>query len=169
VFKICQTLCVIKLNILFNGKLQAQKNLPKQVGGCADIIRHGGFMAIQFAPKKGMILMCNFAGYKLPEIIKIRPVVVISPNHLRRGNLVTVVPFSTTPPSKVMNHHCSMPNHILKDGSEVWAKCDMLATVGWERLDRVKTGKRHYETLYVSEQELTEIMKGVACSLGIDI
>jgi uncharacterized protein YifN (PemK superfamily) len=126
-------------------------------------------MAIEFAPKKGMILMCDFSGYKLPEIIKRRPVVVVSPNYLRRGNLATVVPFSTTPPSKPMKHHCCMPNHILKDGSEVWAKCDMLATVGYARLDRVKTDKRRFETLYVSDEEFSSIMKAVAFSLGIDI
>lgn len=126
-------------------------------------------MAIEFAPKKGMILMCDFSGYKLPEIIKVRPVVVISPNYLSRGNLATVVPFSTTPPSKAKKYHCCMPNHILKNGSDVWAKCDMLATVGYARLDRVKTDKRRYETLYVSPEELADIMKGVAFSLGIDI
>lgn len=116
-----------------------------------------------------MILMCDFAGYKLPEIIKKRPVVVISPNHMRRPGLVTVVPFSTTPPERAEAWHIEMLNHLRRDGSMVWAKCDCVATVCYERLDRVMTSKRRYEVIYVSKEELQHIRNAAAISLGIDI
>jgi len=60
---------------------------------------------IQFFPKAGMVLMCDFDGYQVPEIVKTRPVVVVSPNHLIRPGLVSVVPLSLTPPDPVQPYH----------------------------------------------------------------
>jgi uncharacterized protein YifN (PemK superfamily) len=39
-------------------------------------------MALTFFPKAGTALVCDFRGYEPPEIVSIRPVIVISPNHL---------------------------------------------------------------------------------------
>ncbi len=116
-----------------------------------------------------MILMCDFNGYVVPEIIKKRPVVIISPNHLKRSGLVTIVPLSTTPPNPIEGYHLEIDNHIKNDGSTHWVKCDLVATVRLARLDRIKTGKRTFTTLYVSKEQLIEIRKCVALSLGIDI
>lgn len=126
-------------------------------------------MAITFAPKAGMILMCDFSGYVVPEIIKKRPVIVISPNHLKRYGLVTVVPLSTTPPTPPEGHHLEIDNLLKNDGTTHWVKCDMVATVRLERLDRVKTGKRTFSTIYVSKEQLKQIRQCVALSLGVDI
>jgi len=57
-------------------------------------------MAINEHPVSGTILMCNFApGFQQPEMVKRRPVIVISPKISRRPNLCTVVALSTTAPS----------------------------------------------------------------------
>lgn len=53
-----------------------------------------------------------------------------------------------------------------------WAKCDMLATVGFERLDLFRTerdqyGKRKYLHPKVSAEILGEIRKGVLFALGL--
>ena len=113
--------------------------------------------------------MCDFHGYVVPEIVKRRPVVVISPNHLKRSGLVTIVPLSTTQPNPIENYHLEIENKIKNDCSNHWVKCDLVATVRLERLDRIKTGKRTYSTLYVSKEQLIKIRECVALSLGIDI
>ena len=55
--------------------------------------------------KTGMVLACDFKGYIVPEIVKIRPVVVISPNEVVRPDLFTVVPLSNTAPKFVQNYY----------------------------------------------------------------
>lgn len=53
-----------------------------------------------------------------------------------------------------------------------WAKCDMLATVGFERLDLFRTerdqyGKRKYLHPKVPPQILNKIRNGVLFALGL--
>ena len=57
-------------------------------------------MALAFQPRPGTVVMCDFAGYVLPEMVKVRPVVVIARNRKNR-QLVTVVPLSTTAPNNM--------------------------------------------------------------------
>ena len=41
-------------------------------------------MALNFHPEPGMVLICDFTtGFRVPEIVKRRPVVVISPRRRR--------------------------------------------------------------------------------------
>lgn len=84
-------------------------------------------MALTFHPKPGVVLVCDFAGYVAPEMIKRRPVVVVSPAHLRRPNLLAVVPLSTTPPDPIAPYHYRLSGNPVpgSDATEVWAKCDM--------------------------------------------
>jgi mRNA interferase MazF len=130
-------------------------------------------MPLIFHPKRGTILMCDFVGYKEPEMVKNRPVVVIS-GKLRRNNLVTVVPLSTTPPIPVEDHHhqmdpASLPAKYAQ--KTTWAKCDMVATVGFWRLNLIKIkdadGKRIYLTPRVTAADLEGIIKGILCSLDL--
>ena len=47
-------------------------------------------MAIKFYPRQGTLLMCDFnTGFRVPEMVKVRPVVVVSRT---RGQVATVVP-----------------------------------------------------------------------------
>ena len=126
-------------------------------------------MPLAFHPKRGQVLMCDFrTGFKKPEMVKKRPVVVLSSRH---RELATVVPISTTQPCPIETcHHelddISMPLPLR--GESHWAKCDMVTTVALWRLDRVHaknphptTGKRMYFTQYVTADDLTSILDAV--------
>ncbi len=132
-------------------------------------------MPLRFHPKRGQVLMCDFStGFKAPEMVKNRPVVVLSNRH---RELATVVPISTTEPRPIEAcHHelddASMPLPLR--GKPHWAKCDMVTTVGLWRLDRVRaknrhptTGKRMYFTQAVKQKDLEAIMNAVLSVLGM--
>ncbi|EOO2098321.1 type II toxin-antitoxin system PemK/MazF family toxin [Escherichia coli] len=54
-------------------------------------------MVLKYQPSVRSVLMCDFRGMVVPEIVKVRPVVVVSRNR-HNNQLVTVVPISTTEP-----------------------------------------------------------------------
>lgn len=54
-------------------------------------------MALKFQPKEKTVVMCDFSGFKEPEMVKVRPVVVLA-KHKHNARLVTIVPLSTTEP-----------------------------------------------------------------------
>lgn len=133
-------------------------------------------MPITFKPSTGMVLMCNFdTGFQSPEMVKVRPVVVLSPQR-NNGQTCTVVPLSSTAP-EIMGpvHHeidpLSLPARLRKVGP-IWAKCDMVTTVGLARLDRVKdgrdgAGKRRYVAQSVTLDDLLAIRRAVLIALGL--
>ena len=97
-------------------------------------------MALKFHPKAGTILICDFEGLKAPEMVKRRPIVVVSPKKLKRQGLATVVPLSTQAPHRVLAFHheldpASLPPPLADN--QCWAKCDMLYTIRFERLNLV--------------------------------
>lgn len=85
--------------------------------------------------------MCDFDGFIEPEMVKKRPVVVIARNRTN-SKLVTVVPLSTTEPEVMEPHHYQLPKNPVPayKTRKCWAKCDMVATVSIERMDRLKDG-----------------------------
>ncbi|HYD44716.1 MAG TPA: type II toxin-antitoxin system PemK/MazF family toxin [Phenylobacterium sp.] len=121
--------------------------------------------------------MCDFsAGFRLPEMVKRRPVVVLSPKIRARPGLCTVVALSTSPPDPVMSYHCQvdfdppLPGWMTSEG--VWVKGDMVATVGFHRLDFIslgksKSGKRRYYYSTLSAQNLTRIRACVLHGIGL--
>jgi uncharacterized protein YifN (PemK superfamily) len=125
-------------------------------------------MAITFHPKAGMILDCDFSGYVVPEIIKKRPVVIVSANHLERGGLYAVVPLSSTAPDRQQPYHLKLENNPLpKLVDECWVKCDMVATVAVQRLDRVKLSRGVYVAPELTPEELKSIRDCLKYVLGI--
>lgn len=128
-------------------------------------------MPILFHPKPGYVLICDFSGYVVPEMVKSRPVVIVSPATLRRPGLVSVVPLSTTAPNPVEPHHYKVVgNPVPGSGAvEIWAKCDMIATVSVTRLDRIKLDRGKYETGHMSMDQVRAIRRMVALSLGLDL
>ncbi|MFZ6638534.1 type II toxin-antitoxin system PemK/MazF family toxin [Undibacterium sp. TC4M20W] len=98
-------------------------------------------MALQFQPKVGDVLMCDFDGFVEPEMVKKRPVVIIARNKFN-SKLVTIVPLSTTEPETLESHHYPLPiNPVPAQRSrKCWAKCDMISTISIDRLDRLKDG-----------------------------
>jgi len=135
-------------------------------------------MALSYHPRPGEIVLCNYnTGFIAPEMVKQRPVVIVSPRLRRRDNLVSVIPLSTTPPNPVDLHHCQIPLAIPLprpfDTPVMWAKCDMVATVALARLDRFRDGRaagggaRRFTTGRVSDAQLIEIRKAMLHGLGL--
>lgn len=128
-------------------------------------------MPITFHPKPGQVLYCDFKGYVAPEIVKNRPVVIISPSHLIRPGLVTVVPLSTTPPNPIRTYHYKLHGNPIPgtEAVEVWAKCDLLASVSLERLDRVKIARGDYRVGAISMEQVKAIRRACLAALGVDL
>lgn len=133
-------------------------------------------MSITFYPDQGSILICDFnTGFNPPEIVKKRPVVVVSP---RRNNfqVCIVVPLSKTPPNPIEKHHhllglSSLPKSLKSRGS--WAKCDMLMTVSLGRLDRIIDGRgpnnaRKYIVGKVTPEDFKAIKIGILYAVGLN-
>lgn len=127
-------------------------------------------MAIQYAPKDGTILICNFDGV-LPEMVKRRPVVMVSSVS---SGLAIVVPLSTTAPLKIKAWHfflhLSEPLPKPYNCLDCWAKGDMVSVVAFGRLNfpfsgKDKNGKRIYQTNQISNEDLASIRS--ATSLAI--
>ena len=127
-------------------------------------------MPIQFFPRAGQMFMCNFAGFKEPEMCKVRPVVVISPRLPYRSEIVTIVPISLTPPTHNLpfvyklskNYH---PEE--RDDLECWAKADMVMNIGRHRLDSFKIGRRLWNTPEMLPFDLDNVRKAVLHGLGM--
>ena len=121
-------------------------------------------MPLPYFPRRGEVLVCNFdSGFRAPEMVKKRPVVVISSKESHSRRLCTVVPFSTTAPEPRMPWHHPLPHVIvpgLRAAAPMWAKCDMLATVGFERLNKpyVKTRQgRIYRSVFLCSADVQAI------------
>lgn len=125
-------------------------------------------MALFYIPPPGRIVVCDFRGFVSPEMIKQRPVVVISPKSYGHPELCTVVPLSNTAPNPIETHHYAFTsNPIPGRTNPTWAKCDMLATVSKGRLDRVKIGRNDYQIPAITMDELEGIRSCVRIFLGL--
>ena len=128
-------------------------------------------MALKFHPKPGTILVCDYAGFRVPEMVKRRPCVVVSPRLRRRDDLCTVVPLSTTTPKPPEPYHhlitLERPLPYPFDTAAMWAKCDMLATVSFARLDLIKVGHRRYIQPTLPAGDMDRIRICIMHALGI--
>ena len=128
-------------------------------------------MGIDYHPNLGEALWCDYGGIE-PEMCKRRLAVVVVPRACQRKRLTTVVPISTTPPETVRPWHIRLsrdPYPKGKKGGEIWAKCDMLNVVSFDRLGGYYTrwnGRRQYQKMHVSMEELQAIRQGVLNALG---
>lgn len=118
-----------------------------------------------------MVLSCDFKGYISPEIVKTRPVVVISPTALPRHGLFTVIPLSTTPPDPIEEYHYLLKGNPIVGSTQrlVWAKCDLVASVCRERLDRIKIARGRYDIGHVSMEQVNLMRLAAARSFGIEL
>ena len=128
-------------------------------------------MALTFHPKPGTILIWDYAGFKEPEMVKSRPCVVVSPKLKHRTGLCTVVPLSTQVPIPPQAHHHQVtferPLPWPFDAPVMWAKCDMLATVSFNRLALIKIRKREYIKPRLSAGDMDRIRTCIMHALGI--
>jgi mRNA interferase MazF len=135
-------------------------------------------MPLRYPVGVGTILLCDYGlgGFREPEMVKRRPAVVISPRLPHRDGLCTVVPLSTSPPPAGVAYAVRIamapPLPTPFDTPVMWAKCDMLATVGFDRLDlfrteRDQTGRRRYLHPKLSVEDLDRIRQGLLAALGM--
>jgi mRNA interferase MazF len=126
-------------------------------------------MAISYYPRAGAILMCDLSEFVAPEMDKIRPVMVISPRLPFRGEVVTIVPLSTTKPQHVYPYTVLLSRNYHPQEPEqpgVWAKCDMVLNVSRSRLDGFKVGRRKWVNPEASDADLQLVRTGVLHGLG---
>lgn len=103
-------------------------------------------------------------------MVKRRPVVVISPADTHARHLCTVVPLSTTEPTIEREWHVLLEGNPLPETwsfTQVWAKCDMLYTVAFQRLDKPHQkdrAGRQYFSPRTTEKDLSRILDGVELS-----
>lgn len=103
-------------------------------------------MSLWFQPKPRSVVYCDFTGFRMPEMTKRRPVIVLR-THKRHRRLVYVVP------------------------KEAWAKCDMVAVVSTERLtlsrqQQCSPRRARDNVIMISEEEFTAIRACVAKAFG---
>ena len=134
-------------------------------------------MSIREHPAPGTILTCNFdQGFRAPEMIKRRPVVVVSPKIGSRPSLCTVVALSTKPPKPKRAYHCELrldpPLPPPWSSGPMWVKGDMIYAVGFHRLDLIRLGKdrggkRIYRFETITTEQMKTIRKCMLCALGM--
>lgn len=131
-------------------------------------------MALSYYPRAGEVVLCHYDRTALgAEMIKSRPAVIVGPRLRRRGDLVGVVPLSTTRPVSLEAYHCEIvldrPLPKPFDAPVMWAKCDMYSSVSLLRLDRFKAargGNRQWTTGRVDESQLVALRAAVLYGLG---
>lgn len=134
-------------------------------------------MALRYLPSPGAVLRCDFSGFKPPEMVKPRPVVVIStrPERTNKRTCI-VVALSTSAPEPVERHHecIALPGeHLPKDlQRDCWVKGDMVYSVALDRLDLYRleketSGKRVYYQTRFDKLALYTIRKRVGHAIGL--
>jgi len=130
-------------------------------------------MVRPFLCRAGDVLRCDFHGLIVPEMVKVRDVVVVAPHHQNR-QLVTIIPLSTTAPETVQPYHYKLPKNP-RPGKlptkPVWAKCDMLYTLSTDRLsmyyERTRRGGRRLLSLQLPAGDFDAIRRCVAFALNL--
>ena len=124
-------------------------------------------MPIISHPPQGSIVTVDYdKGFKVPEMVKRRLAVVLSPNIRARVNLITVVPLSLTPPEPILPFHkqidipFELPKHWSKGNR--WIKGDMINAVGFHRVDLLclgkdRQGKRIYQLEVLPEAMFNDV------------
>ena len=128
-------------------------------------------MTLKFHPRSGQVFVGNFTDLKIPEITKIRPVIVISPKLPYRSELVAIVPISTTEPRYDVPYvfRLSRNYHPTEaDDLACWAKCDLVMNVSLKRLSAFKVGRRKYTYPTLTPEDLQGVRAAVAAGLGLD-
>ena len=134
-------------------------------------------MPIQFPVAPGTILLCDYSGgFRPPEMVKRRPSVVISPRLRHRDGLCSVVPLSTSEPTRDLPYVCRIelgqPLPAPFDAPICWVKADMIATVSFRRLELFRTvrdqaGRRQYLHPRLSDDDLRRVRAAILHGLGL--
>ncbi|MCE9506925.1 MAG: type II toxin-antitoxin system PemK/MazF family toxin [Alphaproteobacteria bacterium] len=135
-------------------------------------------MPISYPVPQGSLVTCDFGDcFVIPEMTKRRLVVVLNPIIATRPGLCTVVALSATAPDPQMPYHCQInitpqlpPKKFQSNG--IWVKGDMIYTVGFHRLDLIRTGRiingeREYYLHQLQKDQLKQVYKCVLHGMGL--
>lgn len=138
---------------------------------CGTVVRRP-YPKITFVPAPGNVLLCNFApGFQPPEMVKLRPVIVVSPSSYNRDT-VTIVPLSTQPPTRpndtrVVSIDAAKYGFLTQSG---YAKGNMVTTVSNGRLYRLidpATGKQiDGRTTRLNAEDLAAVREAIKAAIG---
>jgi mRNA interferase MazF len=152
--------------------------LAPRVAPCSLTQQKAAPLPIQFPVARGTILLCDYSTGFRPEMVKRRPAVVISHRLPHRDGLATVVPLSTMQPRHPVPYVCeivlSAPLPAPFTALVMWAKADMLATVGFGRLDLFRTsrdagGRRRYLHPRLPPDDIARIEVAICHALGLPV
>lgn len=133
-------------------------------------------MPLTHAPKPGTVIVCDYrSGFYPPEMVKRRPAIIISPQIQGRPGLCTVVPISSEKPKTVMSYHLELSTLVLPEPFEKgpnWVKADMVFAASFNRCDLIRagkdyTGKRVYELICITDDDLKAVRRAVLHSIGL--
>lgn len=134
-------------------------------------------MGIKFPVGVGTVLLCDYSrgGFQPPEMVKRRPAIVISPRLPYRDGLCSVIPLSQDEPARELDYVTliefrePLPHPF--PYKAFWAKCDMIATVSFDRLDLFHTvrdhGKRKYLHPKVTAEDVARVRACVLKAIGL--
>ncbi|PYE83901.1 type II toxin-antitoxin system PemK/MazF family toxin [Pseudoroseicyclus aestuarii] len=128
-------------------------------------------MGLKFYPRAGQVFVGDFTDLDVPEITKVRPVIVISPKLPNRSELAAIVPISTTPPQRMLPFVYRLSRNYAPwtgPDTETWAKCDLVMNVALRRLSAFKVGRRKYEYPTLTPEDLAGVRRAVLAGLGLD-
>ena len=123
-------------------------------------------------PRSREVLRCDFKGLNKPEMIKRRPVIVLSYSPAR-PHLAIVVPLSTTPPNPPQPWHHQLTRASQWDHRERWVKGDMIYTMSLDRLDWWQVGRDSdgreifLKNHQIDESDFSATKKAVLSALNI--
>lgn len=134
--------------------------------------------ALQLHLKTGEVVICDFTGLHEPEMVKRRPVLVISKTSTHWRGLCTIVPLSSSEPTNSLPWHVLLSrnplsghlpaDHPFQKADRVWAKCDMLYTFAFDRITRPhirSQGSRTYPPVRLPKEDLSAVFDGVRAYL----
>ncbi|MHA6684461.1 type II toxin-antitoxin system PemK/MazF family toxin [Mesorhizobium sp. A556] len=133
-------------------------------------------MGVLYHPQVGTILRVDLNdGFRVPEMRKRRPAIVISPALPGRDQLCTIVPLSTTEPRPCQPYNCLLeldpPLPFPYNTPRMWVKADMVMCVAFHRLKLLDKGKDHngnrvYDVRVLSSEIMDEIRDCMKVALG---
>ena len=103
-------------------------------------------------------------------MVKVRPVMVISPRLPHRNDIVTIVPISLTAPTHTLPFNVKLSkNYHPQEADDLpcWAKCDMVINLGTWRLDGFKVGRRQWASPQATGDDLLAVRHAVLWGLGM--
>ena len=133
-------------------------------------------MTVIAHPTPGTIVRVDLnEGFRLPEMCKRRPAIVLSPPIPGRKFLCTIVPLSTSAPMPRLAHHMQIrldpPLPYPYDEPVMWVKADIVLTVAFHRLRLLYSGKdagqKVYDVRVLAPDVMAKVRDCVRAGLGL--